>query len=733
MPEKDTSQSPVETSIDLGELELEIDKEIDALLVPAGQKAKSAAGVMETTSEAQVPSLAETDRENRKSGAMPSFDLDLDDFKVEMEKEIDSLFVPAAESRNERPVTTGIEKQWQEIQTLSRSADEKEVLPIPIQSAKPSQAAVSNERLDDFQTELENEIDNLFVPAVQYWNQGPARTGDEVFTPAVSMTVDRMESLTAPAITDPSIQFSEPAVSKEKLDDIRIEIEKEIDNIFVPAAQYWNQGSAKTGDERFTPPVSATVDRMERVAAPEKADPLPQRPQGGAAKEMPDNAAALALYHSNYLAEAIERFKAAYLSFDWELSKSNIQKFISALNGLEPFALRSAETKSVLRLMEIILKRLLDRPHAVNSILIRLIRDSHSLLACMLLDGETGPDQKQQIKELFARFDDLRQRALAAKAGAGKQNPEVSPPKQPEPVCVDEIPPARETPPVILSSAADTGLIEELRDWMDRIQRSLSENIKVIDAEIARFRQIEATLAKNTDLASVARRLNGIGNALESQVSVLRNKEAEFSGWISRISELQTAHAHSIMPARNTELVAPTGEKTGVNVYSESLYLIASNGKCLALPAGCVLKVARSFGRTQGRILKRGYATLDDFRLPFLHWIRSGVLGEWAKRPRRELNSYRFQPVEPCLFERGESRGRVAVLASDGNEHAVLFADSVDLIADPQVAAGTSDNDDPGASETLRALFPLAFDPGIPVSLPDQISGIPGAAGFCRE
>ena len=805
----------------LDDLQIEIEKEIDNLFVPAAEyrdhaPVKTANKKPRQKMQDMLPAAGEKESipAPKKSGPSPqpsqaAASEKFDDLQIEIEEEIDNLFVPAAEYRDRGPVQTGNEELSLAVQGMLPAAGEKESVPAPKKpgpSPQPPQAAASSEKLDDLQIEIENEIDNLLVPAVEYRDRGPVQTGNEELTLAVqdmAPAATEKESVPAPKKPGPSPQPSQAAAASEKLDDLKIEIEEEIDNLLVPAAEYRDRGPVQTGNEELTLTVqdmlpaagekesvsapqpshaAASVDDLqieieeeidnllvpaaeyrdrgpvqtgneeltltvqdmlpaagekESVSAPKKPGPLPEPYRVAVSNEKPGNAWAAERSHSHELAGLIERFNAAYLSLDWELSKEHIAKFLAVLNDLEPFASRSAEAKSVLRLMEVILKRLQARPHAVNSMLVRLIRDSQGLLAHMLLiDGKTGPHEKQQLKDLFARFNDLRQRALAVKAGTRKQNLEDIRPKAAAPFSVDEIHPPRGTSPALPSSTTETGSFEELRDWMDKIGRSLSENLKVFDTEIARIRQIEATLDKTADLAPIARRLNGIGNALEGQVDILRDKRGELIDRASRVARLETAQAHVKTRAQGAEPAAEADavcEKACSAVYNESLYLIASNGKCLALPAGCVLKVARSSIKTRGKILKRGHATLDDFCLPLLRWIKSGVLGEWAKRPRKDLGSYRFEPVEPGLFDRSETRGQVAVLASDGNRHAVIFADSADLIADPQMAAGAVDKGDLGASENLQALFPLAFDPARPLSLPDQISSTTSATERCRR
>ncbi|MDR3554711.1 MAG: hypothetical protein P4L55_08145, partial [Syntrophobacteraceae bacterium] len=123
----------------------------------------------------------------------------------------------------------------------------------------------------------------------------------------------------------------------------------------------------------------------------------------------------------------IEQFNAAYLSLDWDFSRENLQKFIEALEQLEPMVSKSPDAKSVFKILEVILKRLLKRPNAINTKLVQLIRDSQGLLAHMLLrEGESGPDEKQRLKALVAMFQNLRQRALAAKAGKTSPTPSAA-------------------------------------------------------------------------------------------------------------------------------------------------------------------------------------------------------------------------------------------------------------------------------------------------------------------
>ena len=704
------------------DLQTAVEKEIDNLFVPAADE-KQSISVRKEADPSSEPSPEAAS--NKKS----------DDLRVAIEKEIDNLFVPAAEYRDLEPVETGTEELPPAVQEMFPVEDGQESAPVPDKTCtlpEFSPATASGEMSDGLRLKIQKELENLFAPAPEYRNMEPVETGTEEHTPPaqdMSPVADGQESAQVPRLEDRLQEPSPAAESSERFDGRRLEMQTDR----FPSAEYREEGPVSAGSdepEAEARGVSAASDGLESAPARKKDDPSPEL--SAAQNEEPDDSPTAELSFSHELTGLIEGFNAAYLSLDWELSKENIRKFLAALNGLEPFAAKSAETSSVHRLMQVIIKRLLDRPHAVNSVLVQLIRDSQRLLARLLLTEKIGPHEKKQIQELFARFNDLRQRALAAKTGSEKQGLEVRP--KAAVADADKIQSADEKSPALPSSAAQTSPFDELRDWMDKIRHSLSENLKVFDTEIARIRQIETTLGSTADLAPIARTLSGVGNALEARVEILRGNSGELADWASRVARLEAAHADVNTGTRNAEPATPTGakcEKTDLSAYKGSLYLIESHGKCLALPAGCVLKVART--KRGDKILKRGYATIDDFRPFFLRLIESGVLGKWVKRPGKELDSYRFEPVEPGLFGHREKCGRVAVLASDGSRHAVIFADSADLISDPQAVAKASGNGDLSASKTLQELFPLAFDPGSPVSLPDQVLSTTSATGPCRR
>lgn len=61
--------------------------------------------------------------------------------------------------------------------------------------------------------------------------------------------------------------------------------------------------------------------------------------------------------------------------------------------------------------------------------------------------------------------------------------------------------------------------------------------------------------------------------------------------------------------------------------------------------------------------------------------IGSGLLGEWRKKPGKELQSYAFIPTAPHpygLSDIGPGR-HTAIFFTNGSEHGIIFADPVKI------------------------------------------------------
>ncbi|HYA43729.1 MAG TPA: hypothetical protein VEF34_20695 [Syntrophobacteraceae bacterium] len=435
---------------------------------------------------------------------------------------------------------------------------------MPEQEVRQNQAAAKI----DFKTlelEIDREIDSLFVPAAERTAGSPRRREAHE---GAQFNPNRDKG-----------QSGADAGAGVDLDALQAEIDKEIDNLLVPAARSgWVRGSTRISGPDQPEKVESTPPAFEDIGK----------------------------YQAYELSGLIELFNAAYLSLDWEFSRQNIEKLIDALGRLEAFASRSSEAKTVLRILDVILKRLRERPHAVNNMLVQLIRDSQGLLAHMLLmECNTGPHEKQRLKDLIQRFQELRQRALAAKGEA--KSPAL---------------------------------------WADTGARVL------------------------------ALRPKGVGAVAETPRTCESTDSAQQSPQVRR----------------------------------ENLCLLVSCGKSLALPASCILRVARSDAKKRLKILKRGYATLADFTALFRR-IRSGIMGRWMELPAKELKSFMFEPLEPDSPSWVAPEVTTAVLASDGQTHKIVFCDMASFIAYAEISAGPPAGEKFGPFESIWCLSVPVFDP----------------------
>src|SRR5208283_4277969 len=364
----------------------------------------------------------------QESAASTGAGFNLDAFQVEIDKEIDGIFVPAVKpERNEGPVQIGHHEQTKSVKDRSPVTDEQslrgarkaegpsteeskaagqtinffESTPGPgIHESAASTGAGFN--LDAFQVEIDKEIDVIFVPAVKpERNEGPVQIGHHEQTKSVkdrSPVTDEQSLRGARKAEGPSTEESKaagqtinffesspgPGIQESaassgaglNLDSLQVEIDKEIDSLFVPAVKPGlNEGTVQIGRHEQpksvqgeSPVIAEQSLRDTRKAGGPSLEPSPRAASRTKYDESPpDNGLDSQRYHSHELSKLIEMFNAAYLSLDWELSRENIQKFLAALKQLEPFAARSAEARSVLRILEVILKRLQERPHAVNS------------------------------------------------------------------------------------------------------------------------------------------------------------------------------------------------------------------------------------------------------------------------------------------------------------------------------------------------------------------------------
>ena len=152
MPEKDGSKIQNAAAVDFHALEIEIDNEIDSLFVPAELKS------IERSVDIEVSGTSELTLEPAPSKPVPhaAEGIDFYNFEAatEIDKQIDSLFVPAS--------------QKMATSTSLRHHDTSELMLEPAVSEANGNSGQSPELYDlDAANEIDQQIDSLFVPAAQ--------------------------------------------------------------------------------------------------------------------------------------------------------------------------------------------------------------------------------------------------------------------------------------------------------------------------------------------------------------------------------------------------------------------------------------------------------------------------------------------------------------------------------------------------------------------------------------
>ena len=192
MAEKEASENDAAAAIDFLPLEMEVDREIDSVFVPTVKRAQGA------TEEPKAAGQTRNSPESRpgpgiqQSAVSTGAGFDLDALQVEIDKEIDSIFVSAVKpERKEGPVHAGHHEQPKSVQGRSPEVDEQSLRgtrradgPSAQESKAAGQTRNSFESgpasvqesagitgagldLDALQVEIDKEIDNIFVSAVK--------------------------------------------------------------------------------------------------------------------------------------------------------------------------------------------------------------------------------------------------------------------------------------------------------------------------------------------------------------------------------------------------------------------------------------------------------------------------------------------------------------------------------------------------------------------------------------
>lgn len=375
-----------------------------------------------------------------------------------------------------------------------------------------------------------------------------------------------------------------------------MEIDKEIDNLFVPAQETQNDPMGP-----LTASGAATADNLPQAgsienngdtstegtiefpslfpeAAPRDGDlpapdlkvvaPEPFEPsttdtdwEHGFSNSLAEEPKPQYVQRSE-LPRTVESFNAAFLSLEWEFSQENIRKLQTALADLEPFSNGAKGSAAIFKILQVMLARLSARPQSATRRVFELVRDSQGLLAhILLMESQPGANEKERIGALVSRFRDMRERAIAARESKSHESiktHEVATPEltinpdnekneeeaETSTLVERDFSTAEVSTSTVFTESfprdtlvsgkmPDRWSLMDLGTWMQSIAHLLSDTIKGIDAEMERIHQMELVFGKNPALTPIMLKLAGIRGGIENRVDSLRAQQNE---WLSRIT-----------------------------------------------------------------------------------------------------------------------------------------------------------------------------------------------------
>ena len=636
-------QDTEKLEIDIASFEEEIDREIDSLftiesaMMPGGDETSQPAPAAGKDPEPAGRKLGAGAVSSGAGVALPGKqgDVDLSSFELQIEKEIDSLFVPYERAPTE--AASSFEADSGRAETAEKGAMPGLTPPVgPAFLTKPPAETSFHEDFSIFEKELDSGIDSLFIPLSPVVEEEPSRGG------MGDIPGESRQGMTARTPSAAIISAAAEGGATPKA---------------APAAG----GSSAWG---------ASVPRVERP--PE-------------------------------LSSLLESFSIAYLSLEWDFSGENITKFDNALGSLEPFCRKDPSVQSLHRLLKSLLHRLKTRPDSIDAELSEMVHEGQDLLRSLLISEGTRPQDKEQLRLLVQRFQVLREKGPVGRKpeegapamGAGQAF--AVPGQGPLPAAAADIPPK-----------PDLSEVRGLLVRMETRRLTTEEAISGIAGECKRLLQIEGVMAKTPALAPLKIHVARIRANLDSQVSLLLSKAADWKEELEQAQrQLDVAEErftvavpaaavlqHPVAPTVPLQHPAVAAESKGASgeIRKDDICLFDVSGKHFAVLASQVVKVQKISGGVAKKLLKRGYATLADFK-PFFRSIKAGVFGTWSGMPDGILGRYRFIPVPPELLHvESLPAGGGVLLVSSGRNHGLIFIDSpeVDLHNETEIVVATT-------------------------------------------
>ena len=554
-------------------------------------------------------------------------ELDLDSFSLNIDKEIDKLFVPTGfDAEEEKPAEPS-----EVVFEVTELAPEPPPPPAPVDPvpAKPATGGGGIDLdVDAFDALIDREIDSLFIPSASQ---------EILITPE-------------PAAPVPKAPPQKAKTSILLFEDTPTPVAAKAPPLEIP-------------DEAPVLP-SLSFGSFDPVEPPEQPDPEPSPQQE--------------------LQSLLDEANAAYLSLDWEFSSENARKYELATAKLEPYAKKSNAATSLYKMLQSTARRIRTRPEQAGRDVTEFFRDTHEILGPVLLSqGPLSGWERDKIKSLIERFKTLRQKPPQP-TPTDSVKPTPAPPQEARiPAQPSAQPPMR---PPAQSELEDARSLTAFREWLELQRSRTDQGIERLCVEAGHLAEIEGILARTSALAPLTSRLARIRKSVEEHVATCRQLSEEWPPQIEWLGRLENNFNLLIdLSASTSDLKVPTPEQAPVEpaasqavpTRTERLCIFTLSGKTIGILASRVLKIQKASPKKAFKILSRGFATLDDFKSLFGS-LKSGLSGEWKALPAKTLKGFHFLPVRCETLDEAPEPHPVggAILVGSGSKHGIIFTDA---------------------------------------------------------
>lgn len=407
------------------------------------------------------------------------------------------------------------------------------------------------------------------------------------------------------------------------------------------------------------------------------------------------------------LTQLIEQLHMAYLAIEWEFSADNIRELEKVLITIKNNIELNEQALALYEILVSMLELFSEDEKYVNYASMALLKDSlHGFTRIVQKNGALKREEVELVKSLVVRFRQFRGKLE-------EEEPETSvvqadtKEKLMEYIGQQDITDVETTPrdiEQIPDKEKEYELPKEIKEFISYL-RSISRGIEKNTGALSRLRMALAKKPALKPLMEYLLRLERNYTEYVRRLGVLEEEVEKIFGPFVRGIPVERGVVEG-PDSKEKELLPDVGQAKP-DIYEGDVIPEAFRNVLLAqimglyyfLPAERVVRVAHASRKKMEQIIRRGYATLNDFK-PILRSVRSYVLEPWAQLPTEELKRMRFRPFDVGAFfgigNTFKSGGGDAILLTFDHGNFIIFADVLLSKGPMMVEKFKISNDKPG-------------------------------------